>query len=275
MWTTQRAKALYAEGVKATADMRPAVGARLLRKSLALGVEGAARGRVLLSLAHAEAEQGREELGLGLLDEAQPLLPPAQLGVLFGQRGLFLLRTGRNELALPQLDSAIALLTERSHPEDLARALLNRGVLHMDCGRIRSARADLTHCTRIAATHGLARIAAKARHNLAFLDYLAGDLPAALGNYGQVALDYAELSPWSLPVLSVDKARALLAAGLFGEAERELTGALEQFRRQRVAQDRAEAELTLAEAALLARRPAAARQWAVLARSHFRRRGND
>lgn len=275
MWATDRAKDLYVKGVSATADMRPAVGARLLRAALAEGVEGADRGRVLVSLAHAEAEQGRVDLGLRLLDEAQPLLPPPRLGVLFGQRGLFLLRTGRNELALPHLDSAITLLGERSHPEDLARALLNRGVLHMDCGRIRPARADLSRCTRIAATHGLARIAAKARHNLAFLDYLAGDLPAALGIFGEVARDYAELSPWSLPVLSVDKARALLAAGLFAEAERELIGALEHFRRQRVAQDRAEAELALAEAALLARKPAVARQWAVLARSHFQRRGND
>ena len=73
----------------------------------------------------------------------------------------------------------------------------------------------------------------------------------------------------------MDKARALLAAGLAGEAAGELDEAMVSFRRQRLDHDLAEAELARAEAALAAGEPAVARRWAVAAERRFRRRGNE
>ena len=73
----------------------------------------------------------------------------------------------------------------------------------------------------------------------------------------------------------MDKARALLAAGLAGEAARELDGAIAAFRRQRLDQDHAEAELARSQAALATGDLAGARRWAAAAMRRFRRRGND
>ena len=75
-------------------------------------------------------------------------------------------------------------------------------------------------------------------------------------------------------MLATDKARALLAVGLSSDAIAELDGAIAAFRRLRLDQDLAQAELTLAQAALAAGALAAARRWAVAARRRFRRQGN-
>ncbi len=57
-------------------------------------------------------------------------------------------------------------------------------------------------------------IAAKALHNLGYCDLLAGDIPAALQLFDAAADGYRLSAPGFLPVLAMDKARALLAVGL-------------------------------------------------------------
>ncbi|MDQ1646560.1 MAG: hypothetical protein QOJ50_2744, partial [Cryptosporangiaceae bacterium] len=275
------ARALHAEGVTATAQNRPRAAARLLRGALGalpadppdgLDLAGAElRGRILVSLAHAEAEQGHVGEGLALLGEAEPLLPPARRGVLRGQRGLLLLRTGQAPDALREFDGAVALLRGGAEPRELARILLNRSVVHLLAGRIAAARTDLRRCAALAVRDGDARIAAKASHNLGYLAFLAGDLPGALRAFDTVAAAYAIHAPAVLPVLALDKARTLLAAGLYRYADAELAAALAEFRRHRLSQDHAEALLARAGTALLAGRPAAARQWARQARARFAR----
>jgi len=230
-----RAAALHAMGVASSADGRPAVAVRQLRAALR-SIDRALvqpdddrlselRGRVLISLAWAEAERGNVALGFRLLDEAEPLIPARQRGVLLGQRALLLRRTGRDERALRQCDAAIALLGEASEPLDLAKALSNRGLLHLGAARAGLARADLRKSAAIAARHGFDLPAAVAQHNLGDLDLLAGDIPAALRTYGAVARVYETQAPGKLPELAIDRARALLAAGLFSEADRELAAA--------------------------------------------------
>ena len=135
--------------------------------------------------------------------------------------------------------------------------------------------ADLVWCQRVAADGGHDLIAAKALHNLGYCDLLAGDIPgrAAALQRGRRRLP-AERA--RLPaVLAMDKARALLAAGLASDAASELDGAMASFRRQRLDQDLADAELARAQAALAAGEPGGARRWAAAAERRFRRRGND
>jgi tetratricopeptide (TPR) repeat protein len=278
----QQAAALHAAGVAPTADMRPQVGADLLRDALAVlgtpaGDDPAARqlrGRIVLSLALAESEQGRIDTGLRLLSDAERLLPAEQHGLLHGQRAMLLRRTGRDDLALAEYGRALAALDERTAPEEVARVLLNRGVLHMAAARPGPARADLLRCRALALGHGLAGLAVKAGHNLGYLDYLAGDIVGALRRYAEAAHRYADLLPGMLAVLSLDRARALLAVGLHTDATRELASALSRLDTQRLSQDHAEAHLAQAEAALLAGDPAAARRWAARAHALFRRRDN-
>ncbi|MEU7821709.1 CHAT domain-containing protein [Catellatospora sp. NPDC049133] len=273
------AAALHAAGVAANADMRPADAAASLRQALSvLDAAGehrsVLRGRILLSLALAESEQGHVDTGLQLLADAEQLLPPGHRGTLHGQRAMLLRRTGRDDQALTSYGHALAELSEHDEPEEVARVLLNRAVLHMAASRPSAARADLLRCAAIADRHGYPRLAAKSVHNLGYLDYLAGDLPAALGRYADAAHRYATILPGMLAVLSLDRARALLAAGLHTDADAELAAAQHRLADQRLSQDHAETHLARADAALLAGQPQAAIGWAEAARDLFRRRDN-
>jgi CHAT domain-containing protein len=286
----RRARAAHQRGVHAGAVGRPAVAARHARAGLlALGwAEDDTRpdtlqvpaplhslaARMLSSLSHFEAEQGRTGYGLNLLDRADALASPGDRGVLLYQRGLLATRTWRGADALPLLDEAVSLLQDGPDRAHLARALLNRGVTRLTAGDVRRARADLGRCERVAAGAGLGLLAAKAAHNLGYCDLLAGDIPAALALFNTAADSYRAGAPGNLPVLAMDKARALLAAGLADDAAAELDSAIAAFRRQRLDQDHAEAELARSQAALAAGDPAAARRWAAAAGRRFRRRGN-
>jgi hypothetical protein len=278
-----RAARLHAAGMAASDDGRPAAAARLLRVGLRLVDPTAAAGdaglaelrvRLLISLAWAESERGRVDVGFQLLDEAEPLAADGQRPVLLAQRALMLKRTGRDDLALRQFDRAVALLTDDLSPLDLVKALLNRSVTHLDCGHVGLARADLHRCQSIAQRHGLALHGALCRVNLSCLDVIAGDLPSALRGFAAAREEYEKLAPGRLPALAVERARALIAAGLFTEADRELASAIEQADQQRLSHSHAEALQVRAEAALLAGAPQAAAYWAGQARSRFLGRDN-
>ena len=289
----RRARRAHRLAVQSGAAGQPAAGARRLRAGLLavgwdehgppLDARAAAvppghrelAARMLLSLAHFEAEQGRTGYGRQLLDQAERLAGPADRGILRYQRGLLLIRTGHGEAALALFDEAVALLQDYPDPAHLARALLNRGVLQLGAGQVGLARADFVACGDLAATAGLDLIGAKAVHNLGYCDLLAGDIPAALRQFGAAAAVYRQAAPGNLPVLATDRARALLAAGLASDAARELDGALTAFRRQHLDQDRAEAELARAQAALVLGDLPGARRWATAARQRSRRRGNE
>ncbi len=274
---------MHAAGLASSDNGRPATAVRQLRAGLRLighDAPGAApalaeiRGRLLISLAWAESERGRVDIGFRLLDEAEQHVPQAQRPILLAQRGLLLKRSGRNDLALRQYDEAVALLTEQSSPLDLVKALNNRSLVHLEAGHIRLARADLRRCGQVAARHGLALHAALARVNLGCMDVLAGDLPSALRAFAAARAEYEQLAPGRLASLAVERARALVAAGLFTEADHELARAVEQAVAQRLSHTYADAVQVRAEAALLAGRAGAAVQWARLARARFLGRDN-
>ncbi len=282
-------------GLRAANSGRPAAGARSVRAGLLRlgwaedGIRPDARqvpephralaARLLIVLASLEAEQGRTEYGLGLLDRAEGLADPADpadRGVLLSQRGLLYMRMWRGADALRMLSDGVAMLEgNAAETANLAIALLNRGFVHLNAGDVRRARVDLGRCQRIAAADGLELIVAKTVHDLGYCDLLAGDIPAALQRFNAAADSYRRSAPGNLPVLAMDKARALLAAGLADDAASELDSAIASFRRQRLDQDLAGAELTRSQAALAAGEPAAARRWAGAAERRFRRQGND
>ncbi len=231
--------------------------------------------RLLISLAHLEAEQGRTEYGLGLLKLAEEMTAADDRGILLSQRALLLMRTWRAGEALRYFDEAVPLLDGYAETVVLARVLLNRGVLHLNVGSVQLARADFAWCQRIAAAGQHDSLAAKATHNLGCCDLLAGDIPAALTLFAAAEDGFARNAPQWLPVLATDKARALLAVGLSADAITELGNAIAAFRRQRLDQDLAQAELFLAQAALAAGALAVARRWAAAARVRLHRQGND
>jgi tetratricopeptide (TPR) repeat protein len=271
---------------------RPAAGARHARVGLrylgwaedraqpdALQVQEAHHAlaaRLLGILAEWESMQGRTEYGLRLLDRAEALASADDRGVLLLQRGLLVARAWRAEEALRTLDQAVALLEQNpAETANLASALVNRSFAHLNVGHVRRARADLAWCRRVAVDHGHDLDAAKAVHNLGYCELLAGDIPAALQLFSEAASAYRRSAPGNLPVVAMDKARALLAVGLAGDAASELDGAMASFRRQRLYSDLAEAELARSEAALATGDWAGARRWAAAAGRNFHRQRND
>jgi tetratricopeptide (TPR) repeat protein len=287
-----RAREARERGMREGNAGRPAVGARYLRAGLReLGwsedvkqpdaqqvreVHHALAARLLIVLAACEAEQGRMEYGLRLLDRAEGLMAADDRGVLLGQRGLLFRLAWRSDDALRTFTDAIAMLEGKpAETANLATALLNRSFLHLNTGDVRRARADLVWCRRVAADGGHDLIAAKALHNLGYCDLLAGDIPAALQLFNAAVDTYRLLAPGFLPVLATDRARALLAAGLAEDAASELDGAIASFRRLRLDQDLADAVLTRSQAALASGDLAAARRWAAAAERRFQRQDND
>ena len=109
-----------------------------------------------------------------------------------------------------------------TQPELVAKVLMNRSVLHVAGGDLPAARRDLDHCLELAQSMANGVLVAKAVHDLGFLDYVTGDLPvgAAPVRGGRAAL--RGLLPGILAMLGLDRGRALVAAGLVTEAEREL-----------------------------------------------------
>ena len=211
---------------------------------------------------------------LRLLADAEPDLPRSELGLLQGQRGILLRRSGRDAEAASAYGRALASFDPDGQPLQHARVRLNRSMMHLAAVRLEAARADLDRCLAIADAHDLPLMAAKARHNLGLLDFVAGDLPSALGAFRVAAAEYSERAPGMLPQLSLDRARALVAAGLLTDAESELRQVVRRLAGQRLEQDLAEAHLALAEVALLAERPADVRPHAQRALVILRRRGN-
>ncbi|SMD26165.1 CHAT domain-containing protein [Kibdelosporangium aridum] len=265
-----RARDLHQRGLNALNRGRPLLGARAFRAGLRIAPDDV---RLLNSLAAAEAALGNTGQGFALLDRADQLATPETAGLLRQQRGLLLILVGRMDEALVCLDQAIPLL--RRDPLVLARTLLNRAMLHQIAGRVRPALADLERCERLGRELGLDRLVAKAVHGRGSCELLAGNIPAALRDFDRARVVYESHADGMLPVVAVERARALLAAGLHSDAATELDYALARFPRTRMDQEHAEALLTRAQVALAAGDLTAAKTWASRAESRFRRRGNE
>lgn len=280
-----RVRRLREEGSLLTNSGRPAAGARKLRAALRLLrwspdvspdrlAHRVLTSHVLISLGLAEAELGDTARGLATLDAAERIVTDHDRPILWQQRALVLHRAGRVNEALRLLDTAVPRLARAGDPFTLTSALLTRVAIGMGVGRTRRAREDLRTCREIAVREGFALTEAKVAHDLGYCAVLDGDIPAALRSFEEAAGLYAEHGAGYLPVLAMDKARALLAAGLAGEAARELDSAFTLFTSDRFSVDYAWAELTRAQAALAADDPGTARDWAVRAGRRFRRHGD-
>ena len=195
---------------------------------------------------------------------------PHVLVAALGQRGLLHLRSGDTAAALTAFDSAADLL-DQAEPFDQTRILLNRGALHLEQGALAPARRDLSRCVALAVTAEDHVMEFMARHNLGYVEFLAGNLPRALAEMAAAArVDSG--GPW--PTALLDQARVLREAGLISEADQALSAAGSLYLADRIPQGAGETELVRAECALATSSPGEARVLASRARGRFRRRGN-
>lgn len=276
------ARNLHARAVEEYAASRPgrsrALGRRALNE-LAGAPPGPDRdglhARVLVSLSLAEAEVNGAAAARAIIEEAAVLadrLADRVLTVLVrSQRGALALREHDLQAAITEYAGALPAL-DAAPPFNQWVLLGNFAVAYLFTGDLRRARPLAERAIDVAGGAGLRREEAKARHNLGYLEFLAGDLPSALRQMAEART----ISP-DLPdgVGLLDRARVLAEAGLLREADSLLALAAETFARDRMTQDLGEVELQRAAGALAAGDIAAARRFAAAARTRFRKRGAD
>jgi tetratricopeptide (TPR) repeat protein len=224
-------------------------------------------GEARMSLVVALADSGRTTDALEEAERARPLLKGADLSRLLAQRALVLQRIGRYEEALACYRQALPGLRRDGDSLWEARLLGNRGPLRAYLGDHRGALRDLQRCAVVAEANGLRNQLARAKQNLGFAMILAGDVPAALellDNAAEVRQERGDDGS-----LLLDRAEALLTAGLGAEASDCAAAALVGLEERGLAYDAAEARLLLARAALNAGRSGDARTAAELAVSEF------
>ncbi len=242
------------------------------------GVTDRLRTRAHLGLAFAEVERsGHVSAALVHLAQAEAVLPADAddlRAALLGQRGILMIRSGRLEEALATFVSAEGVLA-RTTPSHRASMVLNRGLLHLELGHGDDARADFHRAIAEAAVADQPRTAYKARHNLACLAFLEGDLPTAIDGMASAPEHVDGSAEEADPITLMDRGRVLLEAGLVDEADRLLARAQDVFERQQRGRDLGEVALVRADAALVAGdldRAAASAETAVTA---FTLGGND
>ncbi|UKJ63985.1 CHAT domain-containing protein [Cellulosimicrobium cellulans] len=229
------------------------------------------RARIGLAVCHLES-RGDVAQALDLLSDAASVVEHdgALRAVVLGQRGLVLHRTGSLDAALRAMDEAVGLVPPEDE-RDRAVLHMNRGSLHSDLGRLTAAAADFAACLELARQIENEMYASMAAHNLGWVMYLQGDLPAALRAMDEAA----EQAPDRHAAVGlIDRAQVLLDAGLLTEADDALREAREHLSRYRMLRDLAEVELVRSRVVLGLRRYADARRLARSASRRFDRLGN-
>lgn len=202
-----------------------------------------------MSLAFILLEGGRVRAALANAHRAAVTLRGLSAARLACQRALILQRTGRFEQALAAYAQALPAL--RRWGDDLwtARALNNRGLLHVHRGAPAAAEADLTRARDLHSGLGLEKFAADAEWNLGLVAARQGDIPAALARFDQAEATVARLGMPGVLYL-FGRGDVLLSAGLIAEARDYAQRAIEGFGAAGQAADLAEARLLLARALL-------------------------
>jgi hypothetical protein len=278
------AEELHGRGVAEQNSGHPLRALRLLdraRRTVESAVTSAGSGEadrvaaaIWISLALNHAEVYGIERGLVSLAEArlraERIGDPALLVRVHSQHAFIAIRGGQYDVALAELAIAETML-EHADDNDRYAILLNAGLLRLLRQDLTSARRSLTKAVEFSRSIEMPVGEFKALHNLAYLEFLAGDMPRALRLMdiaGHVDADVSR-GIWYL-----DRARVLAETGLVRDADDALAHAGMIFAADRLAQDLAETELERARCALIAGDVVAARRFAAAARDRFRRRGN-
>lgn len=221
----QRAHALHDLSIAHVELGHLDVAARFAQRGLKLTGEA----RFHLTLAWIDLDRGRRKQSLRHLDLATPHLRGRELARARCLRGLHLCGSADPRLAIAELTSVIRELRRYGDERWLANALVGRGIARCGATKLAEADADFTAARTLLQAIGEPGRAAMCLHNKGFVAMLAGDLPKALRLYEEAAR--SGLDSTSRPEALVDRAEALLAAGLTTEARRVLTPALELLRR--------------------------------------------
>ncbi|WP_036555168.1 CHAT domain-containing protein [Nocardioides insulae] len=236
---------LHEAGVAASTRGRHARARQLLEQARDGLEPGDLLARIEASLAYVWQETGVENDGVALCRVAldYPGLTRATRGTLHSQVGLLRMLRGEKDDALEAFGEAVALLEDQRL---LGRAYLNRGSVYTQRDLPLPAREDFALAAQCFSAVGDTLAAAKARHNLGYVHLLTGDLVGALGAMDAAAPVFAEAGPVLVATAAMDRAEALVAAGLVDEGRTALREASAAYVGRRLYQRRGETELTFA-----------------------------
>nr|WP_042198880.1 CHAT domain-containing protein [Kibdelosporangium sp. MJ126-NF4]CEL23593.1 Tetratricopeptide TPR_4 [Kibdelosporangium sp. MJ126-NF4]CTQ93129.1 Tetratricopeptide TPR_4 [Kibdelosporangium sp. MJ126-NF4] len=299
----RQASELHRRALGLGAKAREAEAIRVMRQALAMLDSVAAEAseqtdwlrawfRIQVTMAYSQAELGTVAVGLTRLKALRAeiaRLPHGSVrselnGFVDHNHATVLMRAGRDEEGIPLLDSAIehkerCLAEGTDDPARITESLLasvaNRGLAYVITGRLGPATRDLNRAIAIAIEHNLPIRLAITMISLGDLKRRTGDIPGALRCYEEAERICQEQGPDMLSRLRLDRAQALLAAGLADHAGQDLDLVIPHAREQRVYQDLAEAELFRAAAALLEDELTLAKRMATAARRRLLKRGNE
>lgn len=220
----------------------------------------------LVSLASALVFAGDTDGALRTLQQATP--GPRTAMLVATQEAGILCMVGRYAEAIRLYDPMVRALRRSGDDVLESRVLSNRAIAHVYMGRFRQADADLDRVERLVTRLGNEFDLADCYHNKGFAAARNGDLPRALEMYGRAARYWVERS---LPMgaIPIDRAEALLAAGLVRDARGEAERATAAARAAGDLFDLAEGLLLLADCAHLAGDPAASKEAAAEAAGLF------
>ena len=228
-------------------------------------------GEARLSLALELLHDGRPRAALRELDAASGLVGDAHAQV-HNQLAAVYARLGRYVVARVAATRALAIAERGDDPSLVALVLGNRGIMAAYCGDLAAAEADLRRAVALSRSLGEALGALDGVHNLAWVLSRKGDLPAALELFDEAERGIRELDVPVAPY-RLDRAEALLAAGLPSEAGSLADAAAEELRRGGLDVLLPEAQLLAARSWLAAGDPGAAVARARTARRAARRQG--
>jgi hypothetical protein len=224
--------------------------------------------RFRLTLAWIELDRGRFAACAAELASARssPFKEDVARGHCLG--GLLRCAAGEHAAAVVELSAAIPALRRLGDRRWLANALVGRGTASGYLHRLADADADFAAAGRLYASLGESLRAAACVHNRGFVALQAGDLPLALRYF-----DAAELPVDRHPEVLIDRAQALVAAGMASSARPVLAKAATLLASSGRGTKLAEAMVALAHCALRAGQPAVAVQSAARAAVLFGRQG--
>lgn len=216
--TAARVRAGHAE-VLARVELGQPPDRRTMRRLVALaGRAGRPELAVPLRLTWAwiELDRGRPAACLRQLDLVAPELTGVDVARARCVRGLHACASGRHAESLADLTAAIDQLSRQEDRHWLANALVGRGTARAYLLRARDADADYAAAAALFAQLGECQRTAACVHNRGFVAARSGDLPLALRRFAEA--DRLGLCVRRHPETLIDRAQALLSAGLPGPA---------------------------------------------------------
>ncbi len=246
-----RSIALRAAGTAARRQGRIDQAKELFDRSIEAGVEAGdrqAEGRARICRAGLASLVGRFDEATVDLDAAQVMLSGVDLVRVAMQRASAVHESGDLGTAAELYDRAVDAARSHGLTDGEARMLSNRGVLAIHRGNFEDAERDLRRAEELYRRLGKPG-QRRVEHNLGYLAACQGRLPQALSRF-DAATRAAALTGSDPTLISVDRADALLAAGLTGDAERESLSVGQRFRQRGSSNRAANAYIVAGQAAL-------------------------